>query len=545
MGKRLLVGGSVAIVVGICLVVLGGCLNWVIFPAVVEYEVYKNLDLREGTEGWKAWVEPPVPVYMCFNFLNVDDPVGVALGGNLTVFETGPYCFREDRLKRDILELSAEHLQYSLYLAYHYDQDETERQGCNNDLNRPCSPDDEVTILNVVLAAIGQLLQDALPVAPEFINKILKTVNDGIEGKLEDCGEYDCQELQDDLFTTASIIDLTFKGVPSGSLKALKHALNVHGSEGIWGILGIDEVELPGEFYFFMGKNGTKMNSYYTINNGRYTRNKFLEIEKFNGETTLKNEWWPKVGPNPSATAAGMGGICHEILGTDGTQFPAYVDKRERRWIFVGEMCRSIWLDYVQDTQFLGIDAYEYRASEDVFDMDNPNNFCYCPNFLACMKINDDDTYDRTNCANTCKDGMIRVGECYGGVPVVMTAPHFFRGDQSMIDDVEGMEPKLELHDTVLLVEPMSGAPLMAHKRIQINLDLKSVAAIDKLKNVKDILFPVFWADETAGLTQEYADLYQDTFVFAQNLILGISIAVGFVLGGVLFIAGIWMCWKG
>lgn len=56
MGKRLLVGGSVAIVVGICLVVLGGCLNWVIFPAVVEYEVYKNLDLREGTEGWKAWV---------------------------------------------------------------------------------------------------------------------------------------------------------------------------------------------------------------------------------------------------------------------------------------------------------------------------------------------------------------------------------------------------------------------------------------------------------------------------------------------------------
>lgn len=408
---------------------------------------------------------------MCFNFLNVDDPVGVALGGNLTVFETGPYCFREDRLKRDILELSAEHLQYSLYLAYHYDQDETERQGCNNDLNRPCSPDDEVTILNVVLAAIGQLLQDALPVAPEFINKILKTVNDGIEGKLEDCGEYDCQELQDDLFTTASIIDLTFKGVPSGSLKALKHALNVHGSEGIWGILGIDEVELPGEFYFFMGKNGTKMNSYYTINNGRYTRNKFLEIEKFNGETTLKNEWWPKVGPNPSATAAGMGGICHEILGTDGTQFPAYVDKRERRWIFVGEMCRSIWLDYVQDTQFLGIDAYEYRASEDVFDMDNPNNFCYCPNFLACMKINDDDTYDRTNCANTCKDGMIRVGECYGGVPVVMTAPHFFRGDQSMIDDVEGMEPKLELHDTVLLVEPMSGAPLMAHKRIQVTAE--------------------------------------------------------------------------
>lgn len=71
------------------------------------------------------------------------------------------------------------------------------------------------------------------------------------------------------------------------------------------------------------------------------------------------------------------------------------------------------------------------------------------------------------------------------------------------------------------------------------------MAAIDKLKNVKDILFPVFWADETAGLTQEYADLYQDTFVFAQNLILGISIAVGFVLGGVLFIAGIWMCWKG
>ena len=49
-----------------------------------------------------------------------------------------------------------------------------------------------------------------------------------------------------------------------------------------------------------------------------------------------------------------MTGICHDIIGTDGTQYPPYIDKKITRWLFVPEMCRSIWLDYYQDAKVRG-----------------------------------------------------------------------------------------------------------------------------------------------------------------------------------------------
>ena len=116
--------------------------------------------------------------------------------------------------------------------------------------------------------------------------------------------------------------------------------------------------------------------------------------------------------------------------------------------------------------QVRGIKALEYRPEPNVFNMGYPNNFCYCPGFLDCAEVHGDE-YDNTPCRQ-CLDGMIRVSSCYGGVPVVMTAPHFFRGDNELITAVEGMVPDGELHDTVLYIEPLSGVAMRAHKRIQV-----------------------------------------------------------------------------
>ena len=68
---------------------------------------------------------------------------------------------------------------------------------------------------------------------------------------------------------------------------------------------------------------------------------------------------------------------------------------------------------------------------------------------------------------------------------------------------------------------------------------------MDLLKNVQDRLFPVVWADETAELDKENEELFKATVIFAENLVLGISIAFGFVVGGLLFLAGLYMCWQG
>ncbi len=44
------------------------------------------------------------------------------------------------------------------------------------------------------------------------------------------------------------------------------------------------------------------------------------------------------------------------------------------------------------DSDYRGIDTYEYRPPADVFDMHNPDNYCYCPDFPTCAKAMDNGT---------------------------------------------------------------------------------------------------------------------------------------------------------
>ncbi len=71
-------------------------------------------------------------------------------------------------------------------------------------------------------------------------------------------------------------------------------------------------------------------------------------------------------------------------------------------------------------------------------------------------------------CDAKCKDGMIRIQGCAGGAPVVMSAPHFLHGDPTLWEAVDGLYPDPEIHETYIDIEPTSGVPLMAHKRIMV-----------------------------------------------------------------------------
>ena len=71
---------------------------------------------------------------------------------------------------------------------------------------------------------------------------------------------------------------------------------------------------------------------------------------------------------------------------------------------------RSLWLDFAEEAEVLGIPVYRYRPAEDVFAMDNPNNYCYCPEFHQCAsRMAEKDEWDFTKCKELCKDGMLKV----------------------------------------------------------------------------------------------------------------------------------------
>ncbi len=50
-----------------------------------------------------------------------------------------------------------------------------------------------------------------------------------------------------------------------------------------------------------------------------------------------------------------------------------------------------------------------------------------------------------------------------------MTAPHFWNADKKFLDDVDGVSPIQDKHDTMIDIEPITGIALAAHKRIQVS----------------------------------------------------------------------------
>ena len=51
----------------------------------------------------------------------------------------------------------------------------------------------------------------------------------------------------------------------------------------------------------------------------------------------------------------------------------------DRLWLFNDQLCRSIWLEYVEDVKIEGIRTMRFTPPNAVFNFSNPDNYCYCP----------------------------------------------------------------------------------------------------------------------------------------------------------------------
>ena len=49
-----------------------------------------------------------------------------------------------------------------------------------------------------------------------------------------------------------------------------------------------------------------------------------------------------------------------------------------------------------------------------------------------------------------------------------MSAPHYYNAYGPLVDQIEGIEPNKEKHDTFIDIEPRTGVAMSAHKRIQV-----------------------------------------------------------------------------
>ena len=96
---------------------------------------------------------------MNFHFFNVENAQQVRdVGSKPHLTQYGPYAYREVRRKENMTHYGANSLYFRTYFSYTFDQEKTNELNCFNNKNTPCSDQDEIVVLNPIIAMFGQLL---------------------------------------------------------------------------------------------------------------------------------------------------------------------------------------------------------------------------------------------------------------------------------------------------------------------------------------------------------------------------------------------------
>lgn len=128
------------------------------------------------------------------------------------------------------------------------------------------------------------------------------------------------------------------------------------------------------------------------------------------------------------------------LEGSTGELFPPK-QLRNSISLFTPDMCRSIPFDYEKDVEILGVTGYRFTAGDRAVDngMKYPENSCY----------NGDN-------GEAVPSGVMNISSCRYGSPVFMSYPHYFGADPFYLDEVDGMQPSKEEHESFFTLEPVS-----------------------------------------------------------------------------------------
>ncbi|XP_072406679.1 lysosome membrane protein 2-like isoform X2 [Chiloscyllium punctatum] len=102
MGVRPAVTYTIGILCIILLIASIALLVTNVFVDIVDKYVKKEVQLKNDTDAFETWKNPPPPIYMQFYFFNVTNPEEVLNGGKPFLEEKGPYTYREYKPKENV-----------------------------------------------------------------------------------------------------------------------------------------------------------------------------------------------------------------------------------------------------------------------------------------------------------------------------------------------------------------------------------------------------------------------------------------------------------
>ena len=134
-------------------------------------------------------------------------------------------------------------------------------------------------------------------------------------------------------------------------------------------------------------------------------------------------------------------------MGSDGATFNPYIQKEETLYFFNDALCRAMPLVFDKKVTASTLPGYRFVPRSDVFMSPKsvPENDCYCVDETLCGMIG---------------DGMFGVSKCQMEAPIVLSWPHFLRGEQRFQDAVIGLRPDEERHGFWFDIQQTTGTTL-------------------------------------------------------------------------------------
>ncbi|XP_054468024.1 lysosome membrane protein 2c [Anoplopoma fimbria] len=428
-----------------------------VFPHFLQSVVEKEVVLKNGTEAFEAWENPPAPIYMQFYFFNLTNPLEVLDGDRPAVVEIGPYTYREYRPMEQV----------------DFHDNGTKVASVNTKTyifqrNMSRGPESElIRTVNIPAMTVMEQFKDNLIMA-NLISSYMKGTGEG-------------------LFTTHTVGELLW-GYEDGLLKALKTLKP--DLDDVFGLFYKNNASNDGEYVFFTGQQNYK---------------DFARVDTWNSESTLS--WWTS-------------DECNMINGTNGASFHPVITKNETLYMFSSDLCRSLYALYEEDVTVKGIPGYRFSPPSEVFANKtlNPANAGFC--------------VPADNCLGS---GVLNVSPCKQGAPIIMSSPHFYQADEKYVQDVFGMKPQKEQHQTTIDIHPLTGIILQAAKRLQVNVFVEQIPTFSQTGNARTVILPVVYLNESVVIDDTSARKLQKIIV-EQNVVVNIPfmlIGLGIILGGV------------
>ncbi|XP_060531540.1 uncharacterized protein LOC132705124 [Cylas formicarius] len=449
-----------------------------VFDAVMRTAIRAQTCLKLGSEIRGIYLKIPFPLDFKIYFFNVTNTIGVQNGSVPILKEIGPYWYNEYVEKVDVIDDEAEDsLTYSPAFRYEFNQ---EKSGS-------LSQDDYVTILHpLIVGMVNQVKRDFAA----FLPLVNKTISDIFREPKS-------------IYLTAKVRDILFDGIEINcnvkDFASTTVCSQIKQVPGIKTKKGEEKIYL---FSLFGSKNGTSSKRFKILRGITRSRDlgRLLEVD---GQKEIK--LWKN-------------NRCNRFNGTDGWIFPPMLSAEEGLWAYSTDLCRNVEAKYVRDLHYKGLAVRSYEA--DLGDAEHrEEDRCYCPKPEQCSK-----------------KGVIDLSKCLGS-PIIATLPHFLDTYEEYLDQVKGLKPDPEKHKLQIIFEPMTGTPVEAAKRIQLNMFVEPNDQIDLMNSVPMTLHPIFWMDESAVVEGDLLKKLQNIFLMtrAVSWVLWLVMALSAIVFGVTF----------